>query len=119
MFGINICNDIKGTNKLANVVTATRFSSGGTAHDTDLINDIMKRVASADNQRNRTAVPGLKGFENLVTNKLQELVDAEDNNFFTKDKSYTTATLECKSSAERLTHRGRASQWKASRRISS
>ena len=43
----------------------------------------MKRLVTTDKQRNRTAVPAPKGFANLVTDKLQERVDAEDINLFT------------------------------------
>ena len=115
---------------LANIMTATRYSSGAKeimevhrklkgeyknnhAHDANLMKQIMKRLATANKQCNRTAVPVPKGFANTVTEKLQKIVDAEDRNLFTKDESAMTETSESKSSAERPAHRRQALQQKA------
>jgi hypothetical protein len=86
------------------------------AHNADSVKEIMKLLDTVNTHCNRTAVPAPKGFANLVTDKLQELVDAEDSDLFTKDKSAMTATPESKSPTEQLARRGRASQWKVSHR---
>ena len=49
------------------------------SHDADSIKEVMKLLATAGEQRDRTAIKALKGFANMVTNKLQELVDASDS----------------------------------------
>ena len=104
---------------------AARFSSGGTetmeaqrmikalykydhCQDATSIKDPMKRLATADKQRDRAAVAGLLGFVNMVTDKLKELVDTSNSNHLSiSDKSAMAATLDSKSLAERPTRRGR------------
>ena len=54
----------------------------------------------------------------MVTDKLQEFVDVEDSNLFTKDKSAMATTLESKHSARQPTRRGRALQHTSSRKTS-
>ena len=117
-FGVEIRNDIKATIIRLNIATAARFSSGGTeimetqrkiktpykynhCHSAALIKKIMKQLATADKQRDRAAVVTPKGFANLVTDNLQELVDADNSNLFTEDKSAPAATSDSESSAER------------------
>ena len=89
-FGIEIKNDIKATILLANVVTAARFSSGGTEirdalqkikvaytydhkHDAALIKAIMALLEAADEQCDRTTAPAQTGIANMVTDRLQEM----------------------------------------------
>ena len=136
-FGVEIRNDVKAVIILANIATAARFSSGGTeimeaqrkikasykydhCHDDDSIKEIMRRLATADEQRDRAAVAAPTGFANLVTDKLKELVDVSDSDpvFTSDDESAMAATSDSESSAERPARRGRASQRKAVRKTS-
>jgi len=89
-FGVTIQNDVRAVIILANIAAAARFSSGGTEimeaqrkikaaykydhrHDDASIKDIMKKLATADEQRDRAAVAAPAGFANLVTAKLKGL----------------------------------------------
>ena len=133
-FGVVIRNDIKAVIILANIATAARFSSRGAeimeaqrkikvaynydhSHDADSIKVIMKLLATADEQRDRTAIKAPKGFANMATNKLRELVDVSDSDSLsTTDESAMAATSDSGSTTERPARRGRASQRKATRR---
>ena len=70
---MTIAHDIKATIILASIATAARFNSGGTeigdaqrkiraayrynhVHDDTLIKFIMKKIATADEQRDRAAI---------------------------------------------------------------
>ena len=89
-FGVTIQNDVRAVIILANIAAAARFSSGGTEimeaqrkikaaykydhrNDDASIKDIMKKLATADEQRDRMAVAAPAGFANLVTEKLKGL----------------------------------------------
>ena len=86
-------------------------------HDAASIKEIMKRLATANEQRDRTAIAAPKGFANMVTDKLRELVDTSDSDALsTTDESVMTATSDSGSTAERPARRGRASQRKATRK---
>ena len=89
-FGVTIQNDAQAVIILANIATAAGFSNGGTEimeaqrkikaaykydhrHDDALIKEIMKKLATADEQRDRAVVAAPAGFANLVTERLKEL----------------------------------------------
>ena len=90
--GVVIGHDIKAAIILANIATAERFQQGGTeiaeaqrkiraayqynhVHNDASIKIIMKALATADEQRDRSAVPEpARGFDNMVTNRLEQLM---------------------------------------------
>ena len=77
----------------------------------------MKQLVTAGKQLDQMMVPVPKGFADMVTDKLEELVDAEDSDIFTKDGSPMAATPKSKSSVEHPASRRRVSQRKPRRRI--
>ena len=125
-FGVVIRNDIKAVIILANIATAARFSSRGAeimeaqrkikaaynydhSHDADSIKVIMKLLATANEQRDRTTIEAPKSFANMVTNKLWELVDASDSGSLSATgESAMAATSDSGSMAERPARKGRA-----------
>ena len=148
-FGVKIQNDVRAVTILANIVTVARFSSGGTEimeaqrrikaaykcnhhHDDASIKEVMKRLATANEQRDRTAVAAPAGFANLVTERLKELATGTDmdklrelvagmedsKHLFTSDEeSAMAATSDDDSLVERPARgRGRASQRKGTRK---
>jgi phosphotransferase system HPr-like phosphotransfer protein len=136
-FGVTIQNDVKAVIILANIAAAAKFSSGGTeireaqrkikasykydhSHNDASIKEIMKRLATADEQRDRATIAAPTGFANLVTDKLKELVagtEESDTIFSSDEESAMAATSDSESSAERPARgRGRASQRKGTRR---
>ena len=133
-FGVKIQNDVKAVIILANIATAARFSSGGTEimeaqrkikaaykydhrHDDASIKEVMKHLATADEQRDRAAVAAPAGFANLVTTKLKELVAGSEGEYTSDEESAMAATSDSESSVERSTRgRGRATQQRGSRR---
>ena len=124
-FGIEIRNDLKATIILANVASAARADSGGTEireamrkikakypydhpHDENSIKMIMIKLATADEQRDRTNVPSLTNTANLVTARLQEMVTGGYST--SEGESVMTATSRSGSSSD-----GRKFMEKASR----
>ena len=91
-FGVVIGHDIKAAIILANIVTAARLSRGGTeitevqrkiramyaynhAHNNASIKLMMKEIATADEQRDRSEISGPTGvIANMVTERLQKMV---------------------------------------------
>jgi hypothetical protein len=78
-------------------------------HDATLIKDTMKRLATADKQRDRAAIAALPRFVHMATDKLKVLMDTSNSNRLSvSDKSAMAATLDSKSLAERPARRGGA-----------
>ena len=83
-------------------------------HDAASIKETMKRLATADEQRDRVAVAVPKGFANMVTDTLKELVDTSNSyHIFTSDESALATASDSESLAERSARRGQTSQRKA------
>ena len=123
-FGVTIAHDIKATIILANIATAARFDSRGTeigdaqqkiraayrynhVHDDTSIKFIMKKIATADEQRDRAAISGTSsGMANMV---MQQMMQATgDETSASEEETAFAATLVEK----RRVRRGRTTERK-------
>ena len=133
-FGVVIVHDIKSAIILANIATAAQFSSGGTeileaqrkiramyaynhAHNDASIKDMMKEIATADEQRDRAEILGpTGGLSNMVTERLHQMVmEAGQETSDSEEESAMAATSESEISVERKSSR-RGRERKSGRR---